>query len=105
MSDEPKERQSTPPELVPGLTEPRTRSLERCPVRTRDRSVTQSGWRLAVVCGQGEGTIVLVETSPEETFFRGEGVFLGWTREKLAAAYQALLPRSDGPGFSFNQLG
>jgi hypothetical protein len=105
MSDEPKERQSTAPELVPGLTEPRTRSLERYPVRTRDSSVTQSGWRLAVVCGQGEGAIVLVETSPEETFFRGEGVFLGWDGERLAAAYRALLPWSEGPAFSFNQLG
>ena len=46
-----------------GLTEPRALSLERFPVRTRERGVTQSGWRLAIASAQGEGAIVLVEVS------------------------------------------
>jgi hypothetical protein len=88
-----------------GLTEPRVLSLERFPVRMRDRAVTQSGWRLAVVCAEGAGAIVLVETSPAETFFRGEGVFLGWPSERLEAAYRALLPRAEGPEFELSQFG
>jgi hypothetical protein len=94
-----------PVELVPGLTEPRTRSLERFAIRERESSVTRSGWRLSVVCEQGDGAIVLVETASGEPFFRGEGVFLGWPRERLEAAYRALLPPSDGPAFTIHQLG
>ena len=96
---------STPAELVPGLTEPRAVSLERFLIRERESSVTRSGWRLSVACLEGEGAIVLVETAGVEALFRGEGVFLGWPRERLEAAYKALLPRSDRPDFSFNQLG
>lgn len=94
-----------PAELVPGLTEPRTLSLERFPIRERENSVTRSGWRLSVACREGNGAIVLVETAAAEAFFRGEGVFLGWPRERLEAAYRALLPPSDGPVLELNQLG
>lgn len=94
-----------PSELVPGLTEPRTLSLERFPIRERGSSVTRSGWRLSVACRERDGAIVLVETAAAEAFFRGEGVFLGWPRGRLEAAYRALLPPSDGPDFSLNQLG
>ena len=46
-----------------GLTEPRALSLERFPVRTRERRVAHSGWRLAIASVQGEGANVLVEVS------------------------------------------
>jgi len=93
------------PEIVPGLTNPRPLSLERFPIRTRGGSVTQSAWRLSVTCGEGEGAIVFVETLPEETLYRGEGVFLGWPRERLEVAYRALLPVSDERPLEMNQLG
>ncbi|MEX0879547.1 MAG: hypothetical protein WEB59_14315 [Thermoanaerobaculia bacterium] len=96
---------AAPPELVAGLTSPRALDLERFPVRTRDLPVTQSGWRLSVDADQGQGAIVLIEASAGETILRGEGVFLGWTRERLEAAYRALLPRDDRPGLELNQLG
>ncbi|MEP6994499.1 MAG: hypothetical protein ABI968_08270 [Acidobacteriota bacterium] len=90
---------------MPGLTEPRALSLERFAVRTRDSAVTRSAWRLAVGCEQGDGAIILVEGAPAETFLRGEGIFLGWSPERLGMAYRALLPRSPSPGFELNQLG
>jgi len=88
-----------------GLTDARALSLERVAIRTRDRAVTHAGWRLTVSCAEGEGAIVLVENSTAETFLRGEGVFLGWPRERLEAAYRDLLPRAEGPDFELNQLG
>ncbi len=67
--------------------------------------MTQSGWRLAVACGEGPGAIVRVEDASGESFFRGEGVFLGWSREKLEAAFGALLPGAGEPDFEIHQLG
>ena len=94
-----------PVELVPGLTDPRVLSLERFLIRTRGGSSTQSAWRLSVACGEGQGAIVIIEVSPEETFHRGEGIFLGWPQERMEAAYRALLPESEGPSFETQQLG
>lgn len=93
------------PNLVPGLSNPRAISLERFPVRTREGSTTRSAWRLSVSSDQGEGTIVFVEASPAETFYRGDGMFLGWTQERMAAAYQALLPKPADDGFATQQMG
>ena len=93
------------PELVPGLAHPRSLSLERFLIRTRASSSTQSGWRLLVESDQGGGAIVFVETSAEETFYRGEGVFLGWTQDRLASAYKALLPEPEHDGFEMQQMG
>lgn len=95
----------TPVEPVRSLTNPRVLSLERFPIRTRGGSSTQSAWRLSVASGEGQGAIVLVEFSTEETFFRGEGIFLGWSRERLEAAYRSLLPESEEPAFEPPQLG
>jgi len=97
--------ESGSPEPVAGLTNPRALSLERFPIRTRASSSTQSGWRLQVESDQGGGAIVLVESSPAETFYRGEGVFLGWPQDRLAAAYDALLPKPEHDGFEISQLG
>ena len=87
-----------------GLTNPQGLGLERFLIRTRGGSSTQSAWRLQVTCGEGQGAIILVEISPEETFYRGEGVFLGWQQDRLGAAYQALLPKSE-ESFETQQLG
>ena len=99
MSDE------AQPDPLAGLTEPRALSLERFLIRTRGSSSTQSAWRLSVVCGEGQGAIIFLEMSPAETFYRGEGVFLGWPPERMEAAYRALLPKSEEPAFETQQLG
>ena len=90
---------------VPGLTDPRAEPPERHPIRTREGSTTQSAWRLSVSSVQGAGAIVFVDVSPDESFYRGEGVFLGWDQERLAAAYRALLPEPAGADPEFAQLG
>jgi hypothetical protein len=91
------EEKSSPeerPPLVPGLTEPRAAAPERWPIRTRESGITRSGWRLTVESVEGMGSIVVVEAD-DLTHYRGEGVFLGWARERLEAAYQALLAERD----------
>lgn len=90
---------------VPGLTNSRTVLLRRAPIRTRESGVTLSGWRLSVESDEGEGAIVLVEASTGEPWYRGEGVFLGWSPEALRTAYEALRPRSEEPAFDAGQLG
>lgn len=93
------------PELVPGLTNPRALSLERFPIRIRESSATQSGWRLSVETGEGKGSILLVEAVAGEPFYRGDGIFLGWPQERMAAAYRALLPKNEEERFETQQLG
>jgi hypothetical protein len=93
------------PVLVPGLTDPRVVSLERSPIRIRESSVTQSAWRLAVACDQGDGAITLVDAVPGTPLYRGDGVFLGWSGERLAAAYEALRPKPEEDRFETQQLG
>jgi hypothetical protein len=80
-------------------------SLERAPVRTRGSGFTRSAWRLVVASEEGPGTITLVDASGEETFFRGEGVFLGWTREDLKGAWDELSRTPDEPETPMPQLG
>jgi hypothetical protein len=92
-------------ERVPGLRNPRALALDRFLIRLRNGSATQSAWRLAVESDQGQGAIILVEASPEETFYRAEGVFLGWPQDRLASAYRALLPKPEADGFQMQQLG
>lgn len=90
---------------VPGVTNAGTGSLERFAIRTRESTVDLSAWRLCVVCDEGEGAIVRVDASAEEHFFRGEGVFLGWSQDRLASAYDVLRPVPDESGFELQQMG
>ena len=94
-----------PEQIVPGLTNPRVLALERFLIRLRDGSATQSAWRLAVASDEGQGAIILVEVSPEEMFYRAEGVFLGWSQDRMTLAYRALLPNPGADGFEIQQLG
>ena len=91
--------------LVPGLTNPRASALDRFLIRLRDGSATQSAWRLAVESDEGQGAIILVEVPPAETFYRAEGVLLGWPQDRLGAAYRALLPEPEADDFHMQQLG
>jgi hypothetical protein len=81
--------------------------MARIAVRARDAGHTFSAWALAVETEGGPGTIVRVEPSPDATHWRGDGVFLGWTRERLAAAWEALRATEPEPeaGPDFSQLG
>ncbi len=90
---------------VGGLTNPHCLALERSAVRTRGSSVTLSAWRLAVDCEEGQGALVLVEGEDGQTIYRGEGVFLGWPPDRLAAAYRELLPRGSDPEPDPGQFG
>ena len=91
--------------VVPGLTNPRALALDRFPIRLREGMTTQAAWRLSVVSEEGEGAIILVEMSPEEIYYRGDGVFLGWSADRMGLAYRALLPASDAGDFDMPQLG
>ncbi|MCA1581391.1 MAG: hypothetical protein LC796_08345 [Acidobacteria bacterium] len=101
----PGESHPTPPDPLGGLTDPRFVSLERVHIRTRENLTTRSAWRLIATTAQGEGTISLIEISPTVSLFRGEGVFLGWSSDRLQSAYRTLLPRDTGSDMEFNQLG
>jgi hypothetical protein len=81
--------------VIPGLTDPRRLGLERFPIRTREGATTVSGWRLTVAAREGEGAITRVDLSSGGVIHRGEGVFLGWSEERLAAGYAALMPMDE----------
>ena len=88
-----------------GLTGLAANPLARVPVRRRDSDYTLSAWRMEVTCDQGSGTIALVEISPAESRYRGDGVFLGWPQDRLAEVYRDLTSGDTGPGFEMMQLG
>ena len=48
-----------------------------------------------------------IEVSAQETYYRGDGLFLGWSQERLAEAYQTLSRPTDGgdSDLTFPQLG
>ena len=79
--------------VVPGLEGASAAPPERVPARTREGRVTLSAWRMSITTANGAGAIVLVETNVGAVF-RGEGMFLGWPQETLAAAYRALVPKT-----------
>ena len=81
------------------------RSLERAPIRTRESGVTHSAWRMEIDSHAGSGTITLVDATGGSPFYRGDGLFLGWTQEQLTETYQNLLAPDDEPPFELMQLG
>ena len=80
-------------------------TLDRVPVRTRESAVTRSAWRLAFSGEQGEGSIVLLEVPGGPALYRGEGICLGWSQERLADAYRELRPAGGGREPDPGQLG
>lgn len=70
--------------------------LERIAIRTRESAVTLAGWRLEASTPQGMGSITRVDGLAAPCF-RGDGAFLGWSQERLAAEYQRLLPKPEDP--------
>jgi hypothetical protein len=96
---------STGTASVPELPGAQGVGLERIPVRTREAVVTLSAWRLRVESDRGGGEIVVVETAGGDPVYRGAGVLLGWSQDRLASAYAALRPVSDEPAWESMQMG
>jgi hypothetical protein len=88
-----------------GLSNAHVIALERFPIRTRESSSTLSAWRLEIATDAGEGTIYLVEISPDRAIFRGGGVLLGWPQPRLEALYHALKPAAEESSSQTPQLG
>ena len=105
MEGDPHPRETEADTPLGRLTNPQVLSFERFLIRTRGATSTQSAWRLSVSCAEGHGAIILIEIPPEETFLRGEGIFLGWSQEQMKAAYALLLPKSEDPPFEVPTLG
>jgi hypothetical protein len=96
---------ATGPQNIEGLTGVVAKAPERVAVRMRANEVTLSAWRLEAMTNDGPGAIVVVEPSPNEVYYRGEGAFLGWPQQKLATVYQALLPQASDESLEMPQLG
>lgn len=79
--------------------------LERMPVRERGGTRTESAWRIAVTANEGSGFIVRIEAAGGAIHFRGEGLFLGWSADDMAAAWDALAHSDAPPEAEFMQLG
>jgi len=79
--------------------------LERVPIRERGASLTRSAWRVAVTADEGTGTIVRLEAAEGAVHFRGDGHFLGWSREEMEAAWEAMAHSDAPPEAEFPQLG
>ena len=84
------------------MTNAVVRSMERVPVRTRESNVTRSAWRMEVQCDEGAGGITLLD----DNVYRGDGFFLGFSQEDLAAAWSEAQKKPDEePPFELMQLG
>jgi hypothetical protein len=57
---------------------------------------------MEVDCDEGSGAITFVD----DALYRGEGLFLGWSQEDLAAAYAGAQKQAEAePPFELMQLG
>lgn len=90
---------------VAGLTNAVVRSFERTSIRMRGSGATQSAWRMEIASDAGKGAIVLIDLPSGQSVYRGDGTFLGWSQQQLAAAYQGLRTEPDEPPFEIHQLG
>jgi len=81
--------------------EPVRRSLERVEIRTREAGIAHMAWRVTADNVNGQGTITLLDGG----FYRGDGVFFGWSQEQLTAEYARLTPAPNEPEFQMLQLG
>jgi hypothetical protein len=64
--------------------------LERTQFHGPQSKMTISAWRLEVKCDQGRGGIGRDDVPSGESFFRGDGIFAGWSRARLAKLYKML---------------
>lgn len=79
--------------------------IVRVPVRERGASFTVAAWSIAVRADEGAGTIARLEAGDGAVHFRGDGHFLGWSREETEAAWKAMAHSDAPPEAEFPQLG
>jgi hypothetical protein len=89
---------------IPGIGAVTATAPSRVPVRVRALSVTLSAWRLDATSPRGAGTLVLADHGGA-SWYRGDGVFLGWPQDRLGAAWRALLPPAERTDLDIPQLG
>lgn len=65
---------------------------ERVSIRTRANDLPLHAWKVQIACEQGCGALLRIQIPRQGIHYRGDGVFLGWPQERLAAAYQTLHP-------------
>jgi len=80
-------------------------ALGRVPLRERGATFTVAAWSIAVRADEGAGTIVRLEAADGAVHFRGDGHFLGWSREEMEAAWEAMAHSDSPPEPDFPQLG
>jgi hypothetical protein len=90
--------------VLPVLTNPEV-LIERRPVRERGATFTSAAWSIAVRADEGAGTIVRLESADGAVHFRGDGHFLGWSREQMEAAWEAMAHSDSPPEPELPQLG
>ena len=87
------------------LSNPRGLALARAPIRLREAATTLGAWKLTLAADEGDGAITLVDPTGQASLYRGEGVCLGWSQERLAGTYAGLRPREDEAQLELPQLG
>jgi hypothetical protein len=93
------------PDPLAGIDSVVRTGIARVPIRMRESGTTMSGWRLSVTSAQGPGSIDVVDGQAGAVLYRGEGIFLGWTQARLAAAHARLIPPAPDPEQSSGQWG
>jgi len=79
--------------------------IERRPVRERGASFTAAAWSIAVRADEGAGTIVRLVSADGAIHFRGDGHFLGWSREEMETAWETMAHSDAPPEPDLPQLG
>jgi hypothetical protein len=77
------------PTSIAGLTNVQRGQMERVNLRLRGVGVTLSGWRLELKSVEGHGAITHAENGGA-SHYRGEGVLLGVSQERMAELWKAL---------------
>ena len=65
---------------------------ERVSIRTRANDLPLHAWKVQIASEQGSGALLRLQIPRQGIHYRGDGVFLGWSQERLAAAYLTLHP-------------
>ncbi|HET9793485.1 MAG TPA: hypothetical protein VFS34_03400 [Thermoanaerobaculia bacterium] len=60
---------------------------------------------MAIESEEGSGSILVLESVAGVPLYRGDGIFLGWTQDRLAAAYATLRSDPEPDSFETQQLG
>jgi hypothetical protein len=84
------------PKSIAGLTNVQRGEMHRVALRLRTATVTLSGWRLELKSVEGHGAITRAENGTT-SYYRGEGVLLGASQERMAELWRALTAAAGEP--------